>query len=148
MYIWEIFKLSFKNTLKLINRVKIPIFASPIPSPPFKCGFIYPICRYKRNKIPLLSLLLSSKIPTFALLFSQKVTGQPVNDFLPYLFMHIKQNSQDWALGASLLQVLKCTNWLYRLVMGHKIAFPYVIILPKTELMRLVKKLQWLLLVC
>ena len=81
-------------------------------------------------------------------LVSQKVTGQPVNDFLSYLLMHMKQNSQDWALGASLLQVLNCTKWLSRLVMGHKIAFPYVIILPKTELMRLVKTLQWLLLVC
>ena len=57
------------------------------------CGFFYLICRYKPTKITLLSLLLSSQIPTFALLFkniepyfcptfSQKVTGQPVSQLL------------------------------------------------------------------
>jgi len=86
MYIWVHFKLSFKNTLTTINCVKIPIFAAATPC---KCGFIYQICQYKRKKIALLSLLLSSKIPTLTLLFknvepyvcptlSQKVTGQPV----------------------------------------------------------------------
>ena len=39
------------------------------PPPPESVDFFYLICRYKRKKITLLSLLLSSKIPTFALLF-------------------------------------------------------------------------------
>jgi len=70
----------------LINRFKILIFAAANPLKVER--FIYLICRYKRKKIALLSLLLSSKIPTFTLLFknvepyfcstfSQKVTGQP-----------------------------------------------------------------------
>jgi len=58
------------------------------PRPPPESGFFYLILQYKCKKIALLSLLLSSKIPTFTLLFkniepyfcptfSQKVIGQP-----------------------------------------------------------------------
>jgi len=66
MYILVHFKLSFKNTLTLIIRVKIPIFATAAP---LKVWIFYLICRYKRQKKALPSLLLSSKIPSFALLF-------------------------------------------------------------------------------
>jgi len=66
MYILVHFKLTFKNTKTSINHVKIPIFAAAAP---LKVWIFYLICRYKRKKIALLSLLLSSKIPTFALLF-------------------------------------------------------------------------------
>ena len=38
MYILVHFKLSFKNTLTSLNRVKIPIFAAAAPS---KCEFFH-----------------------------------------------------------------------------------------------------------
>jgi len=61
MYILVHFKLSFKINLTLINREKNTIFAAAAP---LKVWIFYLICRYKRKKIALLSLLLSSKIPT------------------------------------------------------------------------------------
>jgi len=66
MYILVHFKLSFKNTLTSINLKKNTIFAAAAP---LEVCIFYLICRYKRKKIALLFLLLSSKIPTFALLF-------------------------------------------------------------------------------
>jgi len=74
MYILVLFKLSYKNILTLINRVKIPIFCRRPPA----SVVVYQICRYKCKKIALLSLLLRSKIPIFTLLFK---------NVEPYLFI-------------------------------------------------------------
>ena len=51
----------------MINRVKIPIFVAAGALKVWH--FSYLICRYKHDKIALLSLLLRNKIHTFALLF-------------------------------------------------------------------------------
>ena len=65
MYSLVHFKLSLENTQTYLNCVKIPIFAVAAT---LKVWIFHLICRYKHKKMALLSLLLSSKIPSFALL--------------------------------------------------------------------------------